>query len=238
MTLVIFIMDLNVTTFDQLKNLPSIGEYREQAILDMRAHLDRDLTLLDLTLEAGIPGDVMRSIIDGKLIVSVPRHDGELVDRVNDNNEEDLDGLAADFARQMKEVTLAALDRITKEMERLSESVQKVNERQAHFESVLKLGARPTEEQRIDLGQGEDSPLNEDEDAEVQYRSVQAKEACVLKEMKGTRGIHFGGSSNHNMVSDFRVYSRSNENTDGRCDREKAGGSGWCFVTWIHRLML
>ena len=97
----------------------------------------------------------MRSIMDGKLVVSVPRHDGELVDRVNDNNEEDLDGLAADFARQMKEVTLAALDRITKEVERLSESVQKVNERQAHFESVLKLGLRPTEEQRINLGPGE-----------------------------------------------------------------------------------
>ena len=134
----------------------------------MRAHLDRELTLLDLTLEAEIPGEVMRSIIDGKLIVSVPRHGGELVDRVNDNNEKDLDGLAADFARQMKEVTLAALDRITKEMERLSESVQKVNERQPHFESALKLGPRPTEEQRINLGAGEDSPLNEDEDAEVQ----------------------------------------------------------------------
>ena len=91
----------------------------------------------------------------------------------------------ADFARQMKEVTLAALDRITKEVQRLSESVQKVNERQAHFKSVLKLGTRPTEEQQIDLGPGEDSPLNEDGDAAVQYRSVQAKEACVLKEVKG-----------------------------------------------------
>ena len=95
------------------------------------------------------------------------------MDRVNDNNEEDLDGLAAVFARQMKEVTLAALDRITKEMERLSESVQRVNEHQAHFESVLKLGPMPTEEQRIDLGIGEDSPLNEDGDAAMQYRSVQ-----------------------------------------------------------------
>ena len=119
-------MDLNVATFDQLKNFPSIGEHRAQAILDVRAHLDRYLTLLDLTPEAEIPGYVMRSIIDGKLIVSVPRHDGELVDRVNANNEEDLYGLAADFARQMKEVTLAALDRITKEMERLPESVQTV----------------------------------------------------------------------------------------------------------------
>ena len=35
-----------------------------------------------------------------------------------------------------------------------------------------------------------------------------------------------GGASNHNMASDFRVSSRSNDNTDGRCDREKAGGSG------------
>ena len=75
--------------------MPSIGEHR--AILDVRTHLDRYLTLLDLTIEAGIPDDVMPSIIDGKLIVSVPRHDGEHVDRVNDNNEEDLDGLAADF---------------------------------------------------------------------------------------------------------------------------------------------
>ena len=62
-----------------------------------------------------------------------------------------------------------------------------------YFESVLKLGPRPTEEQRIDLGPGEDSPLNEDEDAEVQYHSVQAKYACVLKEVKGTRGIYYWG---------------------------------------------
>ena len=41
------------------------------------------------------------------------------------------------------------------------------------------------------------------------------------------KGIHFEGFSNHNMASDFRVSSRSNENTDGRCDREKVGGSGF-----------
>ena len=35
------------------------------------------------------------------------------MDSVNDNNEKDLDGLAADFPRQMKKVTLAALDWIT-----------------------------------------------------------------------------------------------------------------------------
>ena len=97
---------------------------------------------------------------------------------------------------------------------------------QAHFESVLKLGPMPTELQRIDLGPGEDIPLTEEEDAKVQYRSAQAKEAYVLKEVKGTREIHFGGSSNHNMASDFRVSGRSNKNTDGRCDTEKTGGSG------------
>ena len=50
----------------------------------------RDLTLLDLTLEEGIPGDVMWSIIDAKHIVSVSRHDGFLVDRVNDNIDKGL----------------------------------------------------------------------------------------------------------------------------------------------------
>ena len=90
----------------------------------------------------------------------------------------------------MKEVILAALDRITKEAKRLSESVQKVNERHAHFESVLKLGPRPTEKQRVDLGPEEDVPLNEDGDAAGQYGSVQAKGACVLKVVKVTLGVH------------------------------------------------
>ena len=42
-----------------------------------------------------------------------------LMDRVNDYNEEDFDGFAANFARHMNEVTLAILDRITKKVERL-----------------------------------------------------------------------------------------------------------------------
>ena len=33
------------------------------------------MSLLDLTLEPGIPGDVMWSLINGKNIVSVPHHD-------------------------------------------------------------------------------------------------------------------------------------------------------------------
>ena len=42
------------------------------------------VSLLNLTLEADIPGDVMWSLIDDKHIVSVPHHDGLLVDRVDD----------------------------------------------------------------------------------------------------------------------------------------------------------
>ena len=75
------------------------------------------MSLLDLTLEAGIPGDVMWSLIDGKHIVSVPHQDGLLVDKVDDGRDGEIDGMAA-------------LDRITREVKRLSKSVQKINDRQ------------------------------------------------------------------------------------------------------------
>ena len=50
------------------------------------------VSLLNLTPEACIPGDVMWSLIDGKHIVYVPHHDGLFVDRVNDCLDEDIDG--------------------------------------------------------------------------------------------------------------------------------------------------
>ena len=43
------------------------------------------VSLLDLTVDAAIPSDVMRALICGKNIVFVPRHDGLL-----ENIEEDL----------------------------------------------------------------------------------------------------------------------------------------------------
>ena len=46
-----------------LSNLPSIGEQLAQAILDMCAHLDRDLTLLDLTFEVCFLGDLTQSVM-------------------------------------------------------------------------------------------------------------------------------------------------------------------------------
>ena len=41
------------------------------------------------------------------------------------------------------------------------------------------------------------------------------------------------------MASDFRVSSRSNENTDGRCDTVKVGGSGvLCHLDLSNDLMM
>ena len=47
------------------------------------------MSLLDLTVEAAIPDDRMWGLIGGKNSVSVPCHDGLLVDMVNESIEED-----------------------------------------------------------------------------------------------------------------------------------------------------
>ena len=61
------------------------------------------VSLLNWTLEADIPGDVMWSLIDGKHIVSVTHQDGLFVNRVDDGLDEEIDGMAADFAMRLKE---------------------------------------------------------------------------------------------------------------------------------------
>ena len=93
--------------------------------IEERATVKSQVSLLDLTLEAGIPVDVMLPVMDGKHIVYVPHHDGLLVDRVDDGLYEEIDGMAADFAMRLNEGTLAVLDRTTREVKRLSESVPK-----------------------------------------------------------------------------------------------------------------
>ena len=50
--------------------------------IEERVTVKSQVSLLDLTLEAGIPDDVMWPLMDGKHIVSVPHHEGLLVDRV------------------------------------------------------------------------------------------------------------------------------------------------------------
>ena len=91
------------------------------------------VSLLDLTLEASIPDNVMWPLMDGKHSVSVSHHDGFLVDRVADGLDEEINGMAADFAMWLTEGTLAALDRTAREVKWLS----KVNDWQTGFESVV-----------------------------------------------------------------------------------------------------
>ena len=79
----------------------------------------------------------MWQFIDGNRIVSVPHHDGLLVNRVDDGLDEEIDGMAASFAMRLMEVTLAALDSTTREVNRLSNYVSKVNDRQICFEYVV-----------------------------------------------------------------------------------------------------
>ena len=110
------------------------------------------MSLLELSLEAGIPGDTMWSLIDDNHIVSVPQHDGLLVEGVDDGLDDDIDGMAAGFAMQKKEVTPAALDRIMRVVKHLSELVRKMNDRQTCFESEVDPLANG--EQGIDLMPG------------------------------------------------------------------------------------
>ena len=57
-----------------------------------RVTVKPQVSLMDLTREAGIPGDVMWSLIDGSHILYVPHHDGLFVDMIYDCLDEDIDG--------------------------------------------------------------------------------------------------------------------------------------------------
>ena len=61
----------------------------------------------DLTVYAGILSNVVCGFIDNNNNVSVSRHDGLVVNMVNECIYEILGGITADFEILMKEVTLA-----------------------------------------------------------------------------------------------------------------------------------
>ena len=86
--------------------------------IEERVTIKSQVSLLDLNFEAGIPDEVIWPLMDGKNIVYVPHHDGLLVDMVNDGLDEEIDGIASDFAMRLEEGTLAALDRTTREVKR------------------------------------------------------------------------------------------------------------------------
>ena len=54
--------------------------------------MNPQVSLMNLTIEAGIPGDVMWLLIDVKHIVSLPHHDGLFVDSVDDCLDEKIYG--------------------------------------------------------------------------------------------------------------------------------------------------
>ena len=69
-------------------------------------------SLLDLTVEVGIPGDVMRALIGGKHIVYIPFHDRLLEDMVNENIEEDTNATCDEDAN--KHVTKMRIQHMTR----------------------------------------------------------------------------------------------------------------------------
>ena len=110
--------------YDEVQQLWKVTGISRTLAFEERATVKHQFSLLDLTIEAGIPDDVIWPLIDGNYIVSVSHHDGQLVSRVDDCLDEEINKM---------EVTLAALDWITLEVKRLSESMRKVNDRKTCF---------------------------------------------------------------------------------------------------------
>ena len=109
-------MDLNTAAYEELITLSNIGEVRATTVVAVREKIGRSLTLLDLTLDCGISGDIVKHLVESGEIQSVPRHE--------------------DSGKSEQAATL--LMSISESIQTLSEAVDKVNNRQTLFESVLK----------------------------------------------------------------------------------------------------
>ena len=111
-------MDLNTATYHELITLLNIGEVGAASIVMARDSLKRNgrkLTLVDLTLDCGIPGDIVKERMVSGEIQPVPRHEN------SGENEQ----------------TAVLLVSIAASIQALSEAVDIVNDRQALFESAL-----------------------------------------------------------------------------------------------------
>ena len=112
-------MDLNTATYSELVTLFNIGEVGAASIVMVRESLERigrKLTLLDLTLDCGIPGDVVKDLTVNGDIQPIPRHEYSC----------------------KSDQTSTLLVSIAASIQALSEAVDIVNDRQALFESALK----------------------------------------------------------------------------------------------------
>jgi len=132
-------MDLNVATLEQLQDLAGIGEVRAQAIVEGRGHLSRPLTLLDLTMDFGIPGDVIKTLIDDSEIKGLPRHEGECVKaEARAHAEEGASMVEGSQTQDVAMMALASLQKFATEVQVLSTAMEQVSERQIYFESILR----------------------------------------------------------------------------------------------------
>ena len=119
-------MDLNTATYHELITLLNIGEVGAASIVMARNSLKRNgrkLTLVDLTLDCGIPGDIVKEWMVSGEIQPVPQH--------KDSGE--------------NEQTAVLLVSIVASIQALSEAVDIVNDRQALFESALKVRSQKSE---------------------------------------------------------------------------------------------
>ena len=64
----------NALTDEEVQQLWKVPVISQTLTFDQRATVNPQVSLLDLILEAGIPGDVMWSLIYGKHVVHVPHH--------------------------------------------------------------------------------------------------------------------------------------------------------------------
>ena len=78
--------------------------------LDERVMINHQVSLQDLTVEAGTPGD--ETLIGGNNIVSVPGHDRLLVDMVNESIEEDYNITCDEISN--KHVTRIQIQHVTR----------------------------------------------------------------------------------------------------------------------------
>ena len=86
-------------SFVSLETVTHYGIYDQYG---MSYGTERKFVFARLYVNAGNPGDVMKTLMDGKNIVSTSRHDGLLVKMVNEYIDEDLGGMAADFTIRMR----------------------------------------------------------------------------------------------------------------------------------------
>ena len=168
-------MDLNTATYHELITLLNIGEVGAASIVMARDILKRNgrkLTLVDQTLDCGIPGDIVKEWMVSGEIQPFPRHE--------DSGENDQ--------------TAVLLVSIAASIQALSEAVDIVNDRQALFESALKAAGLdvtgPTTHVTNPIDKKESMSLSRQDSRHQQYK-------VELEELAETRTISFHHDYEH-----------------------------------------